>query len=703
MKSTPFFNAHNSPVGAFATFTFGHLGARGGLGMELGGPANQSLFIGFESRDSQNVYRLAPFYEASEAGAQDFEVEEHAQGPRNPFQYQAIAEGEISRDLQPNVDRWTFGELSVTLYAPTPALPRPDEPGFAEAILPVVTLEIEFDNRGCDRERTWVSGFGQYLPQALLRPIEGDLWRGVAHGQSLALATDSPGTWSGTWFTLDEIVDPTRGTNLDGMLGNCAAVAGSVPAGEVGKARLVMAFHRAETVTTGIAARYAYARHYPDLDSVIEAGFRQFEQRKALALDLSPKLVEGFSEDQAWMAAQAIRSYYGSTELLEAVEDGRLLWVVNEGEYRMMNTLDLQADMVFWELERNPWVVQNVLDQFADRYSYRDELQDGEDLRPGGISFAHDMGVMNQFSPPGRSSYERAGLTGCFSYMTAEQLVNWTCVAWMLSVTPGFEEWVQRRRPILLECLESLIRRDLDERTGTIQFDSSRCEGGEEITTYDSLDASLGAARGSTYLAGKTWAAYLGLEQMLSRCGETEKAAVAREQADRAVQTLLSSQLPDGTLPAVLDGRVDSKIIPVIEGLGFPLYADPDGDWRTRPGVPEWLQAMKHHLDLVLRPGVCLFEDGGWKLSSTSNNSWLSKIYLCQWIAREIFGRTDAQADRAHREWLERSGYFAWSDQMVSGEAKGSKYYPRGVTCALWHRRTGFVMPTPVGGGIMEG
>jgi hypothetical protein len=31
-------------------------------------------------------------------------------------------------------------------------------------------------------------------------------------------------------------------------------------------------------------------------------------------------------------------------------------------------------------------------------------------LYDGGISFTHDMGEMNQFSPSGRSSYEVAGL-----------------------------------------------------------------------------------------------------------------------------------------------------------------------------------------------------------------------------------------------------------------------------------------------------
>ena len=36
------------------------------------------------------------------------------------------------------------------------------------------------------------------------------------------------------------------------------------------------------------------------------------------------------------------------------------------------------------------------------------------------------MGAHNNFSPQGRSSYELANLTGCFSYMTVEQPVSYT-------------------------------------------------------------------------------------------------------------------------------------------------------------------------------------------------------------------------------------------------------------------------------------
>ena len=118
--------------------------------------------------------------------------------------------------------------------------------------------------------------------------------------------------------------------------------------------------------------------------------------------------------------------------------------------------------------------------------------------------------------------------------------------------------------------------------------------------------------------------------------------------------------------------------------LGLKKALSPDGEFTPL------IAALRRHLRGVLKKGICLFPDGGWKISSTSNNSWLSKVYLCQFIASEILGekpgKSGAVADQAHAAWLldEKNNYWAWSDQIVSGEAKGSKYYPRGVTSILW-------------------
>ena len=102
------------------------------------------------------------------------------------------------------------------------------------------------------------------------------------------------------------------------------------------------------------------------------------------------------------------------------------------------------------------------------------------------------------------------------------------------------------------------------------------------------------------------------------------------------------------------------------------------------------IKALKTHFETVLVKGTCLYEDNGWKLSSSADNSWLSQIYLCQFVARQILKidtpATGYLADIAHQSWLlkQENIFFAWSDQMKSGVAHGSKYYPRGVTSILW-------------------
>jgi hypothetical protein len=211
--------------------------------------------------------------------------------------------------------------------------------------------------------------------------------------------------------------------------------------------------------------------------------------------------------------------------------------------------------------------------------------------------------------------------------------------------------------------------------------------GGTEITTYDSLDVSLGQARNNLYLAVKTWAAYLGIESIFPPGSST--AATAASQAARCAKTIESALRPDGFIPAIIGEGNESRIIPAIEGLAFPLIWGLRSALSLKGRFGGLIRALRKHLETILVPGVCLFPDGGWKLSSTNDNSWLSKIYLCQFVAEKVFGfKPDARADAAHRQWLlhPENAYFAWSDQMVNGKARGSKYYPRGVTAWLWLR-----------------
>jgi xylan 1,4-beta-xylosidase len=357
----------------------------------------------------------------------------------------------------------------------------------------------------------------------------------------------------------------------------------------------------------------------------------------------------------------------------------------------MMNTADLMADQLFFELRMNPWTVRNELDLFSERYSYRDTVRFPDDAtqHPGGIAFTHDVGVANVFSRPGFSAYEKAGLTDCFSYMSCEELTNWVLCACLYARSTKDDAWVRANLSLLEDCFQSLCSRDHPDpkrRKGVMGLDSSRCEGGAEITTYDSLDVSLGQARGNLYLAVKWWAAFVMLEAVFREQDRPEAAKMARLQAERSAGTITRAAAPDGTLPAVLGQANDARIIPVIEGLVFPLEAGILGALDCSGPFGELITTLSQHLRAVLVPGVCKFADGAWKLSSTSDSSWLSKIYLCQYVAAELFGVEDPAADLAHWMWLldPSNVYFAWSDQMVCGKAVGSRYYPRGVTSVLW-------------------
>mgnify|MGYP005690716641 FL=1 len=399
------------------------------------------------------------------------------------------------------------------------------------------------------------------------------------------------------------------------------------------------------------------------------------------------------TEAQKFILAHATRSYYGSTEWLD---DGKPLWIVNEGEYLMINTLDLTVDMLFFELKYNPWTVRNVLEQFVDRYSYTDQVfapNNPDELFDGGLSFAHDMGVGNTFSPEGYSCYECSGLDRkCFSYMTCEQLTNWVLIAGVYWAQTKDQEFINQQKEILQECLKSLLNRDdpnPTKRNGLMGYDSSRTKGGGEITTYDSLDHSLGQARNNVYLAGKCWASYLALEVLLKELGDENGSQIAREGAERCATTLTKSFNDElGYIPAVLEEGNTSAIIPAVEALIYPYKMGLKEAVSDQGPFGEYIKMLRKHLGYVLKPGICLYDNGGWKLSSSADNSWVSKICLNQFVVRHILGISydgEEKSDLAHVEWeVEGSKFSACSDQFSSGKPIGSLYYPRIVTSILW-------------------
>ncbi|MEC0242182.1 glycoside hydrolase family 52 protein [Paenibacillus dokdonensis] len=699
MDKKMLFNAHHAPVGAFASFTLGFPGRSGGFDLEYGRPPEQNVYIGLQE-PSGDSYQALPFYDL--AGDDSFrytgggdEAAANASRLVKPFAVESV-----SRMFAAATDTWQAGDLTFRLSSPFDSVPDPDtadEEQLRFVLLPAVLAEITVDNTKGSVPRRAFFGFQGTDPYTAIRRLEdttdGQV-TGVGQGRHIAIAASDPRVRSASHFTIENILQPGVEENLQFGLGNVGAMLMDTPAGEQATYRFALCFYRGGYITTGMDTSYLYTRYYADIEEVALYALEHFEQKLEICRQ-NDRLVadSALSEDQRFMLSHAIRSYYGSTDLLEA--EGKPLWIVNEGEYRMMNTFDLTVDQLFFEMKMNPWTVRNELDLFVSRYQYEDTVRFPGETKdyPGGISFTHDMGVANSFSRPGYSSYEQHALDGCFSHMTQEQLVNWVLTASVYVRQSGDAQWLQDHLGLFGECLQSMVNRDHPDsaqRSGLMGLDSSRTMGGAEITTYDSLDVSLGQARNNIYLGGKCWAAYVALESIFKEHGHEELAALAGDQADRCARTITDHATAEGYIPAVIQEGNDSRIIPAIEGLIFPLFTgnedalDPDGRFG------HYIQALKKHFYAVLEPGVCLFPDGGWKLSSTSDNSWLSKIYLCQYIARQVLGleqgEQEAAADAAHVGWLTspENAFWSWSDQMNAGVIVGSRYYPRGVTAILW-------------------
>ena len=123
----------------------------------------------------------------------------------------------------------------------------------------------------------------------------------------------------------------------------------------------------------------------------------------------------------------------------------------------------------------------------------------------------------------------------------------------------------------------------------------------------------------------------------------------------------------------------------------YPWIIDDKDAVSLNGRFKEFVNCLKNHFTTVLKSGCCIDKDsGGWKLSSTSKNTWLSKIFLNQFIAKNILNsNSDSwdKWDKVHASWqINACKLWAATDQVESdtGADLGSRLYPRLVTSFLW-------------------
>lgn len=677
----------HSPRGAGASLVFGAPGDPAGLMQGEAFLPERDLYVGVRRGDS---LVCLPFFKAGDAGEEEERFDINASIVRKAGLHTAR---EYRQTLGIASDTWESGGLSFTVYTPADGLVDPgraDAQAFSDSLLPAVLARLTLVN---DSSETAYGFFGSAgmegvypLAQNARKLVGAGCANGfgfaaLADGQAVALADFSP--------------KALMSRRKPGFYQNCAMGALEFPVPPHGTRTLWLAvgWYQGGFVTRGThRLRYAYTHHFDSLEQVLER-----------ALDKKDTLVEAAGRMDLWLSRQpisaerqhmlalAVHNYWASTQLF-ADSEGALRYVVNEGSYMMMNTLDLSVDHLFYECSMQPWTVRNQLESFAREYLYRDTVHafGGSPGLPGGISFCHDQGSFGSFAPPGHSAYEMPEKPGCLSYMSQEQLCNWVlCAAVYGTMDSSF---ANEYAPLLKEALQSMMNRDHPTpalRDGVMDFDGDRCGTQWEITTYDSLDDSLSQARRSSYLAVKCFGTYLALETLLIQAGEAAQARVAADMARLCAETLEGSfDAVSGCFPAILGDGKGALTIPVIEGLCYPYFFAPgllaaDGPYARLLGL------MRQHLNQVLQPGRCLFDDGGWRLSAGSINTWMSKIFLCEFVAERILGREasrQSEADRSHlRWWLKPCARCPGIDQVCWNQEYGRGFhYPRAITSILW-------------------
>lgn len=684
------YHVQHSPLGAFASFTAGLVDSPGGFGQSLRRAAQQNLYIGFRTT-AQKEWQLLPFLTPPKSLETAFTADTTVVQP--PRGFHALRPSDYVRTLGCASDTWRaddsrFGFSLLSPFGPTPDPAKISKAAARFHFAPATTGWIEYDNRkGKDAvELIFGAGNGDDTLRPLMDTDPSLL--GFADRGRFGYAT-KPGKGVAVRQGFD-ILQP-KFLDWRGLLviAGESALVFTVSAGQRKRFPLALGFYAAGPVTTGLTASYFYTRHFRDLEDVLGHTLKEYSRYEKLAAQRDRELERSqLNADQKFLIAQGTHSYLGSTQLLW--HKNKPLWVVNEGEYRMMNTFDLTVDHLFFELKWFPWAARDALDQFVRRYSYRDQH---------GISFVHDMGVNDSFTPPGRSSYETDNIEGCFSHMTMEQLLNWVLCATTYAAETGDKAWLKANKKVLLACADSLHRRDDPDpkkRDGLLKQDSSRVGHGAEITTYDSLDVSLGQARNNLYLGVKTLGAWVLLEKAFASLGDKAASADAGATADLLARTLTTKFEADtGFFPAVFEKGNRSRILPAVEGFVYPLFLGyKDATDRNGRFAPLFRQ-LRQHISQALQPGICLdATSGGWKMSSTSTNTWFSKIAVAQHVIRSLFpeAMNDAAhaADRVHANWQRTPGCGrdAMCDQIRSdtGIACGSRYYPRGVTAWLWLR-----------------
>jgi hypothetical protein len=645
------FMTHHSPVGAWASLTFG--------------AAGRGICIDHE--------KLLPEPNA------DFLVAVHREGTTTalPFVegvgafpgWRVLGEGDVARTLSACVDTFVAESAGISLkvFTPHPALPNPKRSGNLQySTVPGVLLEVSIDNSNSDSPATAFVGVNLRKGMGGLRPLD---WSsktlcGVGSGSNWVLAAAPVKDEVFTVQAANIAEHVAAGTGMVEPGATAGGIAIKVAARSKKTVQLVFAFYHSGTATQGIEGRYLYTVYFPRVEAVanfilansakILESCTNFDSRAAAACGDSTKLA---------VFSQAVRTYEANTQLIDAVAPpsaqgqqggGNVpYFTVIEGAAGYRNSLSVAVDHLPWELYRNPWVVRNIFDLATTNYAYHDRVRfpsDGEsagELREGGMTFVHDFGYHTTYTPASTSALERAnvkGAGGAGAFMSAEELLNGVYLLTSYALLADDTPWAKTRLPFARELMVNLENRDHwdpERRTGILKGESEKTGSGAEATALAFLGEELGGVPGNLYIAVKTFCANMLLTTYYQNNNDLHSADYSYAFAQKTAASLVAAfDATAGILPANLL-RVDTsagavRLIAALEPLAVPTYL---GLTSTLPEYfAELFNVLKTHAMSCLKGGCVDAAAGGLRLASSSSVVSVGKVINVLYVLERLFG-----------------------------------------------------------------
>lgn len=666
-----FVNVDHAPMGACSTITYGYKGGTCGVGTSTGAypyyvPYHDGVggvLIGLS--DSSGL-QLMPFVLSATSISTNARF---------------FSDASIQRSLTPGTDEYDIAGsgLAFTHYSPAWSMRDFGAATLSDKkryLLPATWIVFTVENTNSTSVDFY---FGLPVP-VTQRTFANCAYQGFVQGEA-ALAVQSGSC---------ELLSGTRLTSVFNGMTQGFAFHLEVPAGQTRELVVAIAYYRSAVVDSRRGAAYHYTSLYPSIDSVIDAAFAGLGDAQMRCQQLATAMSSaGLNPYRQFLACHGFHSYMANTACLIDPQGG-VHWWETEGLFNYINTFDLTVDHAFFNVCMQPWALRNVLDAFSGAlpgtgYSFSTPLYGptGTQVSSQGFSFHHDMGLW----PNSGTSPAYGGNMG------DEELQAWILSAGLYWSQTADNTWLTNNVTILQACLNSMLVRDNTNAAARDGITKNVNAG--EITTFDSLDASLLKPAFSGRLAVRNWACYLALKAMFAQVGNATDAAICQTMAAVTAQTIVNRwntyRTTLGYIPALLDGSNTAATSPLVEGLAYPAAMGLTNATDRMGPYAAMLQALSNHMAAVLVPGRCLdASTGAWLGTSANQITWQSKVFIAQYVAEVVLGITNESlngtVDQIHASvQIQGSQVQGYSDAFLgNGTIHGGSHYPRGITTSLW-------------------